>query len=275
MEYDERQIIMNEFVEFEQKCREEHEFVDCEFLERFKALIDTMVVSIPKGNKFYRARIYDDKIVDKISQAIDEITEGKDLPAIHHATDKGKSYLETIEANRKLGFWGYDKQGSYINPDRFSVREGRCNHKYEICLYVAEDPQTAIGELKPLIREKISVACICNICELQVIDFTMDFNKESSIFKNIVALAFMQSPTERNKDAYLYTEVLCSFVKKMGYDGVIYNSCQNINKTNYAIFNYKKCEPIDSFLYEVNAINYVVTNVTINSERYKKEVSDD
>lgn len=275
MELNEKKIIMNEFVEFEQKCREEHEFINCQFIDRIKEHLDEMRIHIPIGNEFYRARIYNDKIIDKIAHAIEDITKGKDIAEIHDAADKSKAYLKTIETNRKQGFWGYDKQDSYVNPDRFCVGEGRCNHKYEVCLYVSEDPQTAIAELKPLIREKISVARICNTCELRMIDFTADFNEETSILNDIIALAFLQSPTERNKDAYLYTGVLCSLVKKMGYDGIAYNSCQNINKINYAIFNYEKCEPIDSFIYEVNSIEYSITNVTINSDSYKKEVSND
>ena len=66
----------------------------------------------------------------------------------------------------------------------------------------------------------------------------------------------MISPTEYNKNAYIYTQVICSIVKKLGYDGVIYTSCQNREKKNYAIFNYNKCKVISSEVYSVTGIKY-------------------
>ncbi len=146
--------------------------------------------------------------------------------------------------------------------DAKSVCAGRCNQNFEPCLYVSEDVDTCISELKPLVDEKVSVAKIVTHEELRIVDFSA--SDVDDTFRLLIALLFITSPTEENYDAYIYTQVICSLIKSLGFDGICYSSCQNRFKNNYAIFNYDKCKVVSSDVYDVTRINYESQKVKQN-----------
>ena len=251
-----KQILMKKFIEFEDACKENRVFPVCDYLNYFEQELENMAIEIPEGFSMYRARIYNDELLPKAMQIIENIHNAKTPQDFEHAEQQHKSFETQYRTNIEHGFWGYDEKGSFINPDSNSIKAGRCNHDFETCLYTAENPNTAISELKPLIKEKISVAEIITLQNLKIIDLSFSINQEEELFKNLIALLFVTSPTECNKDAYIYTQAICSLVKKHGYDGIKYSSCQNMHYNNYAIFNYTKCKAIKSDIYFVNSINY-------------------
>ena len=244
--------VWDEFNSFINTCKKNRVFPECDYISKLKDEIPNLEITIGKGMQFYRARAYRNSLVDKVFDFLQTISDDKEHESEHY--DSFQKLAESTKAQREAGFKGYDAKGSFVCPDLRSIQPGRCNHAFEQCLYVAEDVQTAISELKPLIQEQISVACIQVEEPLKIIDFGFD-RSDSSIIKPI-ALLFVTSPTLEGYDAYIYTQVLCSLVKNMGYDGIRYSSCQIINKSNLAIFNYDKCKAISSNVYEVTRIDY-------------------
>jgi hypothetical protein len=160
----------------------------------------------------------------------------------------------TYQKNQADGFRGYAREDSFVNTNISQIRDGRCNHSREICLYAAGDVRTSIAELKPLIRECISVAKILVKEELRLIDLRFLRDGQSDLLE-LVSSLFIASPTVENENAYIYSQVICDIIKKNGYDGVIYSSCQNLLGENYAIFNYGKCEAVSSERYRITQID--------------------
>lgn len=248
--------LQREIGEFQNICKSNFVFPECGLIDLFEEEIVNMEVIVPKGEIMYRARVYDDNIFDKFKKITEDIHQGDNDQNLKNACERGKELVKIWKENKESGFYGYDKEGSFVNKNWKSIQSGRCNHEFECCLYAAEDIETAISELKPLIKENISVAQL-KVCQnLRLIDLSLDYEQKKENLKNIMGIFFLTSPTEINKDAYIYSQIICSIVKKQGYDGIIYSSCQNQEKKNYAIFNYDKCEAISSEVYYVTDIKY-------------------
>ena len=259
-----KEFLIKKFLEFEDACKENRVFPSCDYLDHFEQQLGSMVIELPEGFSMYRARIYNEELLPKAMQIIENIHNAKTLEDLEQAEQQHKRFESQYRTNIKHGFKGYDENGSFINPDSNAIKAGRCNHNFEICLYTADDPNTAISELKPLINEKISVAEIITIQKLKIIDLSFSSYEDNDLFRNLIAILFVASPTECSKDAYIYTQIICSLVKKHGYDGIKYSSCQDITHNNYAIFNYSKCKAINSDIYFVNSINYECTKQTLH-----------
>lgn len=244
--------IWDQFTQFRQICRNNPVFPKCSFLEHLEEVLPQFVMMVGPEELFYRARIYQNNFpemaLDYAKRIHDDIEHGDQI------LKDMKIAFDKIKELKQSGFNGFDATGSFVNPSPKDILGGRCNHVHEVCLYVAEDVETAISELKPLIQEEISVACIRTKEELRVIDF--GFNISDNPYKELASLLFITSPTQEDYDAYAFTQVICSLVKNKGYDGIRYTSCQNLIKANYVIFNYDKCEAVSSEVYRVDSIKY-------------------
>lgn len=236
--------------DFKVKSLTNRAFIDCELLEVFKSNFVKLEIALKKDYITYRARAYKEPNYGPYA---------KYLINAHPANEKDLAENHDLELGELVGFCGYNKEDSFVNPNKYSVEEGRCNYKYSPCLYAAENERVAISELKPLIREVISVAKIKNKEDLKLLNLRL--NQENEII-NAIAKFFIQSPTLDNPDAYIYTQIISAYVRSFGYDGISYSSCQVYGGVNYAIFNYDKCEPISSKL-------CYVTNILIESEEIR------
>lgn len=264
-----KNTLMNKLVEFQNACKENRVFPNCDYIHAFEFFMNNLAIKLPKDFVMYRARIFTDDTLDKVINILTQINLAKNENDFENVKQQQKIFEEEYKSRINNGFFGYDEKNSFINPKPSTIKAGRCNHEFEACLYTSEDPNTAISELKPLIKEKISVAKISAQEELNLIDLTFSFNSDDNNFKNLLALLFLTSPTETEKDAYLFTQVICSLVKKHGYDGIKYSSCQNMLACNYAIFHYDKCKAVSSDIYTVNGITYSCKNETNNKTQKK------
>lgn len=244
--------IWNEFSTFQKICRNNPVFPDCEFLSHFLNTLPQLELTINPGTSFFRARIYQSSFPDFFAEYVrknpEESLENKLLTLVLSMQHNHSS------TQHEAGFNGYNSKDSFVNPNPKTISEGRCNHNHEQCLYLAEDIDTAISELKPLIREKISVARIESIEELRLVD--LGFSTANDPYQKLIAFLFVTSPTQDEYDIYTFTQVISSLIKQKGYDGIRYSSCQNLSKLNYAIFNYNKCKPVSSDVFEVESISY-------------------
>ena len=244
--------VWDEFDIFIDTCKRNRVFPECEYIEKIKAELTNVEQIIDKGTIFYRARTYKNSFRDRAMEY---------AKRIHDDTEHGEELLEEfsrivegIRLQKQAGFNGYDEKGSFVCPDPKIISAGRCNYENEQCLYVGEDIKTAISEIKPLIREDVSVACIRAEKQLKIVDF--GFESSNNPIIQTIAFLFIMSPTLENYDVYTYTQIICALVKKMGYDGIRYSSCQILNKYNYAIFNFDKCRAVSSDVYTIDRIDY-------------------
>lgn len=125
---------------------------------------------------------------------------------------------------------------------------GRNNVAGTSYLYVAEDIATACAEIKSTLRSLISVAEFEVKSELKVVDFSTDDKKftykqndeyQMSLGKFITLLMMQYCQPVSNKDDYIVTQIVSDYIRKMGYDGIVYRSFF-IMKNNYTIFNCHK-----------------------------------
>lgn len=128
---------------------------------------------------------------------------------------------------------------------------GRANPAGIPYLYLASDPITAISEVRPHTGEQAAVAKFNFSKQLTVIDLCDPRNTISPFMflDNLIAIREdvfflaqlgleLSQPVLPNFAAidYTPTQFLCEFIKKSGYDGVMYKSCIG-DGTNLAVFN--------------------------------------
>ena len=247
--------LWDEFIDFRKNCKKTNDaFPESAFISHLLIELPNYVKNIEAGSVFFRARVFQNSFPDLFFDYAKNIL--SDAENREQLLMKLSDAINAQKVQKEMGFKGYNAVESFINPNPETISSGRCNQKNEQCLYLAEDPKTAISELKPLIQEKISVASIQAKEELKVIDFGLD--SANNPLQRLIAFLFVSSPTKEDSDAYIYTQIICSIIKKEGYDGIRYSSCQNLIKTNYVVFNFNKCVPLSSEVYMVKHINYQI-----------------
>ena len=228
---------------------------DCELFLYLEAKLEKLLSTLPKGNIVFRARLYQ---VDEEKEEQDFYNKIVKLYINSANEEEFKEKLlnitkESVSAKiRRKRFEGYNEKDSFVNLNINTIPDGRCNYRFVPCLYVSNDVYTVISEMKPTIGANISVAKIKIIDDLKLIDLRI---KQNEPLIELIGFLFTQSLTLEKPDVYIYTQVICDFIKEKGYDGVIYSSCQNVSGVNYAIFNYKKCKAISSEVYSVKSLH--------------------
>ncbi len=160
----------------------------------------------------------------------------------------------------QAGFEGFDADGSGAPPPGASS-EGRCNSAGVPFLYAAKEEQTAIAEVRPLIRSSVSLANVCITRDLNLIDFYYEID-ENGIFRvddmlfQCMCLEFSKLNKGDKRD-YLATQYLTSLIEHLGYDGIRFRSSLVENGTNYVLFNANGYEIKSSKLYRIYDVKYV------------------
>jgi hypothetical protein len=262
------ELLMKEYLEFEEACRKNRSFPECKLFSTLEKELDILLIKIPSNFSTFRGRVYYDSTFNKMFSILEKHNKATSIEDFEQLEREHQKLEDEYHTKVSNDFFGFNATESFVNPVPNNITAGRCNHIFEPCLYTAENVATAISELKPLIHEKISVAEIITLEELNIIDLSFSAPEDNSNFlKNIIAISFLRSPVEGNKDAYIYTQAICSFIKKQGYDGIKYSSCQDMRCSNYAIFNYEKCKPINSRVYSVNQIKYTYEEKIFPSQK--------
>lgn len=245
--------VLKKLNEFKRKCLSNPVFPDCDLVNEFIEFLPKLHITIETDRILYRARSFNEKYFDVVNPHLyDEIKTIEDVKTISNFINK---QLNDKKADYNNGFAGYNAKDSFVNPDVKTIPEGRCNRQYEQCLYCCDSTETAISELRPVREEKISVAEIKVEKKLDLIDISFYSTLENELLKAI-ALLFVFSPIENNYDIYKCSQVICSIVKNKGYDGIKYSSCQTLTGNNYAIFDYSKCKPISSKVYDIEYVRH-------------------
>ena len=155
--------------------------------------------------------------------------------------------IESISLSENKELIGYNLYESKEPPIGMSPN-GRNNIRGATYLYLAEDIYTACAEVKPLAYQLISVATFQLKRKLTIIDFSKDYinNDEVNIDKSPIKLGtiikmielIFSTPAYKEND-YLATQYVSDFIRKYGYDGIMYRSSMSFGN-NLTVFN--SCE---------------------------------
>lgn len=166
--------------------------------------------------------------------------------------------------NTEENFYGYGKKGSFVPPPN-ATRDMRANYRYIPYLYCANNPYTALVEVRPRLGANVSIATIEVKEEITLLDFTLNkipknMNDAKLNFFADLSMLFSK-PVASDDDIldYIPTQFIAEYAKKLGYDGIAFRSSltpelenQNDNEQyvndsfNVVVFNYNKCCPIMS-----------------------------
>lgn len=155
---------------------------------------------------------------------------------------------------------GYDAENSLSPKNKNIIKAGRANPEKIGYLYLSEDVETSIKEIRPSIKSRISVATVKILKDFKLFDIS-DLNQNTKEFE---ALNFGFSLPVSNEIDYIPTQYISELLKDIGFDGIKFNSSLNKNKKNITLFNYENninIEFVQSELYFVNDINIDFVNL--------------
>lgn len=165
---------------------------------------------------------------------------------------------QRIKHRIESGFQGFDASGSSAPPSG-SAGSGRCNPEGVSYLYAALEEHTAVAEIRPFIKDAISVAMLKPVRDLRLVNFDFEpsavVNGRDFLFDDIRRDFCMINKTQ-NGD-YFITQFIASLIEHLGYDGLCFRSSLVKDGTNYVIFDPENCPAISSKLVYLSEVKYV------------------
>jgi hypothetical protein len=158
-----------------------------------------------------------------------------------------------------------------MRPLRGKASGGRVNRENDPCLYLAENKDTAMAEVRPWIGAYITLAvfevardCVlvdCSQDKLTTLDLLMrdqeatEEEREQAVWGDI-AKAF-STPLTRNDtlEEYCVTQRLAERLETAEYDGVAYQSALGVGR-NFALFDLDAANPTNGTLFKTEAVEY-------------------
>ena len=252
-----------------------------------KGFSEKCTVKIKKGQVLYRARIYHQEplrefltdvfkhsAANKSSDMNDSpnVYYDMQLPAIIMAVGKGSPQVkEMIKAYNKWQrkqFKGYKASDSGAPPADIGSA-GRINPEKIRYLYLAEDPETAIYEVRPTIGQHVSVASFKTVDEVKIYDLAQEIKSQEgedsqidyALFK-VIQQRFSE-PNTGDTFRYLPTQYLGELIKQLGFDGLRFKSSLKNSGINVVLFDDKKCKAYRSDIIKVAEIEIKFENPEI------------
>lgn len=183
--------------------------------------------------------------------------------------EKGKLYRSRIikdksKTNKAPGFFGYDFDESFVPPREYTS-DMRANYRYIPYLYCSNHPYLSLVEVRPRLGAYVSIATIVAKEELTLLDFT-NSNKppkmtsaKENLFSDLSGLFSKPVADEDDIKDYIPTQFIAEYAKNLGYDGIVFRSSlvPEVNRSgmmrfNVVVFNYTKCEPIKSNVFQIS-----------------------
>lgn len=181
---------------------------------------------------------------------------------------------------------------SEMKPTQNLGSSGRANAFNIPVLYLADNPEIAIAEIRPELREHVTVATFQPSHELKIIDFAgekadwawyfqqqkvLGNEKEHHINDCLVRIGgeFSKSLSVNDKTIeYIPTQVIADYFKHKGYDGIAYQTQFQTAENqalfrNFALFNLSAAKVTSRQLFEVNQL-FVKSQLI---EHYKEDLS--
>lgn len=221
--------------------------IEHRIFDRLQVLAKKREYKLKSGDVLYRARLYN--IQSKFTKVIGKYKKSN--------TTVDNEMLDLIKIKEQTDFWGFDEQDSFVPPENVQVNHGRVNPSYIRYLYTAERPYTAMVEVRPYLESKISIAEIKVLEDLKLVDLTDEWGTELEDYydwlSNSISNDFMR-PSDYKDEIYIPLQCISEYFKSLGYDGIRFKSSLDKEGINVTIFNYEKCKPVNSKLYELHDI---------------------
>ncbi|MCV6620420.1 MAG: RES family NAD+ phosphorylase [Cellvibrionaceae bacterium] len=189
--------------------------------------------------------------------------------------------LGTVLFRGQVGYEEYESEGlpvisgfpaKRMKPIPNTGKEGRANPKGISYLYLANDENTALAELRPHLGQYISSAQFQVQKNLRLIDcysVPEHYSHIQCIFKppqsqeeitnaiwSMINEAFTKPVTnEDERSDYVPTQILAEHFKSEGFDGVCFKSSMGTGH-NFILFNLDDAELINCTVMEAKSINY-------------------
>ena len=243
-------------------------FFDNPLLPLITHLFERYTFVLEKGTTVYRARI------DQKKELSDQCWLAKDYADLQLTDPESpfaefyKSRAESIANNPEFqefkiryiqGFEGFDAKDSGLPPfDKVSA--GRCNPEHVPLLYIASDIHTATAEVRPFIRDSISIAELNVVKDLRLVDFHFEYNEDGyreidNIFFDKIRQEF-SAVNKGEKEKYLTTQYITALIKQQGFDGIRFKSSLVEQGANYVIFDAENCSVVSSKMYILRKVEY-------------------
>ena len=241
----------------------QHEFYQKEVDRAFSTLDaivlddykDEFIIRLLEGKKFYRARTIDvqDNSLKKCG--------------LHYNEQR---------------FFGFNWDESKEPPAEFA-HEGRMSCEGEVALYLADDEITACTEVRPKIRQLVSVAKFRLSQDIHILDFskrkysiplnTNDSKYDADVRYLLSKVLFLfTKPIYDSKD-YIVTQKIAKHYREKGIKGFAYKSFYS-NGINYTFFDeyMELFDWVDSRI----LLNYASSNqfLSLDTEEYRKDIDN-
>ena len=251
-----------------------------------KVYAESSTTVIKKDHVFYRARVYHkDPLKEFLSYVFKDNAEEKNskdgnlhdyynmqLAAIMMAVEKGslrgKEIIDAYNKWQRKLFKGYSASESGAPPaDKGTA--GRINPERIRYLYLAEDPETAVYEVRPTIGQYVSVATFKIKDKLKVYNFAKDIKPQEEKNSGLDSFLFgmiqkkFSEPNSGDAFKYLPTQYLGEVIKQLGFDGIRFKSSLKNGGINVVLFDDKKCKSIRSDIIKVGDIELKIDNPEI------------
>lgn len=155
-------------------------------------------------------------------------------------------------------------------PPRNKASAGRANPSGIPFLYLASDKKTALSEVRPWKKAKVSIASFLTNQQLKIIDLTdiddikSPFEFQDNLKREIEKRYFIKNlsyklakPINPNKSdiEYIPTQFITEYIKMKNYDGIKFKSAMGPGN-NIVLFNENVVTQKNSNLFEVENIEY-------------------
>lgn len=244
-------------------------------------------LQIKAGATYYRARIYHESVdpdnllqsilrsrglsAKQIKETLNEWTEefkellfapGLSGEEVSHATvfpDRQELFSAVKKWKSNVRFKGYNAKESTAPPVE-KIDDGRANPDHIRYLYLCEDKMTPVYEVRPIIGDYVSLAKFTLLEDIKLYDLTKKSVPERSTPEDGIPLLFdaigalFSRPVETRRENYIATRFLAEEIKRMGFDGLRFESSLHRGGFNTVLFEPDKCKVLSSDIVHVNEI---------------------
>lgn len=131
-------------------------------------------------------------------------------------------------------------------PPTHEATHGRLNPVGIPYLYLANDIDTAVSEVRPWIGCDMTVAEFALDQDISVINFSNkvftniptedDYEAAETTWRELITYMFSMPFDPRDDTAYMATQYITERIKKEGFDGILYDSALNADGYNLTLF---------------------------------------
>ena len=166
------------------------------------------------------------------------------------------------KAVNKHGSAPYERD-QIMNPPKHLASEGRINPKGIPYLYLAENLETAIAEVRPYKGKEVSVATVKIEDNIRISSFNNNTFYGETLFKQYQLYSLtnkvnmeLSKPVEEETKYFNYipTQYVAELAKHLKFEGLAYGSALG-NGKNYCLFNQEKASWVNSRLYRTKQIH--------------------